>query len=74
MTQSRRQPSEAKGGRSIMITRRMDGLFCVERRGPLPPRSFLTPHIASAHGLVPENRANSLERLTGVESLRRRHS
>jgi hypothetical protein len=58
---------------TVTIARQPDGLYAMSCFGALTPDAFVAPLIAGADGILPENLATVLGRLTGVESLHHRH-
>jgi len=61
------------GVRSAKISFEPCCKYSVDCFGPLEPGVFRAPVVASATGILPENLAIELGRLTGIESLHHRH-
>lgn len=59
----------ARGVRSVIITKRPNGFFDMDCFGPLRPGAFSAPLIDHADSILPENLASVMGRLTGDERL-----
>lgn len=62
-----------RGVRSVTITARPGGNFAMDCFGPFRPDSFSAPILDRAEEVIPDNLATVLGRLTGVDTLHRRH-
>jgi hypothetical protein len=58
---------------SVTISVQPNGLFDMDCYGPITPDAFSAPRVASSSGIVADNLATVLGRLTGIESLHHRH-
>ena len=66
----RRNPN---GVHAVTIAQQARGAYRMECFGPIAPGTFQAQRIASAGGVVAENLATVLGRLTGIESLHHHH-
>jgi len=61
------------GVRSVVVTLEPNGTFVMNCYGPLTAETFTAQVVSGASGVIAENLATVLGRLTGIETLHHHH-
>jgi len=65
--------SNPKGVHSVVISSEPHGFFNMECYGQVKPGTLTAPLVGTARGIIAENLASVLGKLTGIESIHHRH-